>query len=79
VPLLATVSVYGALHLLWTAVPATGAPGAADVALLLALSALGAPLAAACAAVLVFRVLVFWAPALLGSALTTRLEHRLFL
>ncbi len=79
VPLLATVTIYAALHLLWTVVPATGAPVAADVALLLALSALGAPLAAACAAVLVFRVLVFWAPALLGSALTTRLEHRLFL
>jgi glycosyltransferase 2 family protein len=76
VPLLATASVYAALHLLWSVLPVTGAPGAAEVALLLALTALGAPLASACAAALAFRVLTFWLPALLGGLLTARLEHR---
>jgi glycosyltransferase 2 family protein len=47
VPLLATATVYGALHLLWSVLPVTGMPGAADVALLLALTSLGAPLARA--------------------------------
>jgi undecaprenyl-diphosphatase len=76
VPLLATTTVYGALHLLWSVVPVTGMPGAADVALLLALLSLGAPLAGACAAVLVFRLLTFWVPAGLGSLLSARFEHR---
>jgi undecaprenyl-diphosphatase len=78
-PLLETVSVYAVLHMLWTLVPVTAAPGAADVALLLALTALGAPLASACAAVLVFRLLTFWLPAAFGSLSATRLEHRLVL
>ncbi|SDF40624.1 undecaprenyl-diphosphatase [Blastococcus fimeti] len=76
VALLATATVYGALHLLWAVAPVTAAPGAADVALLLALTALGAPLASACAAVLVFRLLTFWLPAAVGSLLTPRFEHR---
>ena len=76
VPLLATATVYGALHLLWSVLPVTGVPGAADVALLLALTALGAPLAAACGAVLVFRLLTFWLPAAIGLLLPGRLEHR---
>ncbi|MGY1823533.1 phosphatase PAP2 family protein [Geodermatophilus sp. SYSU D00079] len=76
VPLLTTASVYAALHLLWTVLPVTGAPGAAEVALLLALTALGAPLASACAAALAFRVLTSWLPAGLGALLTARLEHR---
>ncbi|WP_116451636.1 phosphatase PAP2 family protein [Blastococcus litoris] len=76
VPLLATAAVYGALHLLWSVVPATGLPGAADVGLLLALTSLGAPLASACAGVLAFRLLVFWIPAGLGSLLAARFEHR---
>jgi undecaprenyl-diphosphatase len=76
VPLLATATAYGALHLLWSVVPMTGVPGAADVGLLLALTALGAPLASACAAVLVFRLLTFWLPAALGSLLSARFEHR---
>ncbi|MGK5173930.1 phosphatase PAP2 family protein [Geodermatophilus sp. CPCC 205761] len=76
VPLLATASVYAALHLLWSVLPVTGAPGCAEVTLLLALTALGAPLASACAAALVFRVLVSWIPAVLGWLLTARLEHR---
>jgi undecaprenyl-diphosphatase len=75
-PLLLTTTVYGALHLLWSLVPVTGMPGAADVALLLVLLALGTPLAAACAAVLVFRLLTFWLPAGIGSFLTVRFEHR---
>ena len=77
VPVLATVTVYAALHLLWSLVPVTGAPGAADIALLLALSALGAPLASACAAVVTFRLLTFWIPAGLGSLLSGGFEHRL--
>ncbi|MGY1637662.1 phosphatase PAP2 family protein [Geodermatophilus sp. SYSU D00742] len=76
VAVLATATVYAALHLLWSVLPMTGAPGAAEVALLLALTALGAPLASACAAALVFRVLAFWLPAALGWLLTARLEHR---
>lgn len=76
VPVLATATVYGALHLLWSLVPVTAAPGAADVALLLALTALGAPLSSACACVLVFRLLTFWLPAAAGALLTARFEHR---
>ena len=76
VPLLATATVYGALHLLWSVLPVTGVPGAADVALLLALTALGAPLASACAGVVVFRLLTFWVPAALGALLPARLEQR---
>jgi undecaprenyl-diphosphatase len=76
VPILATMTVYGALHLLWSVAPVTGVPGAADVALLLALTALGAPLASACAGVVAFRLLTFWLPAALGSLLSARLEHR---
>jgi len=77
VPLLATAAVYGGLHLLWSVLPVTAAPGAAEVALLLALTALGVPLAGACAAALVFRLLVFWVPALGGALLSARFEHRL--
>lgn len=76
VALLATASVYGALHLLWALAPGTAVPGAADVALLLALTALGAPLSSACAGVLVFRLLTFWLPAAVGGLLTARFEHR---
>ena len=76
VPLLATATVYGGLHLLWSVLPVTGVPGAADIALVLALTALGAPLASACAGVVAFRLLTFWVPAALGSLLSARLEHR---
>ncbi|WP_324277899.1 lysylphosphatidylglycerol synthase domain-containing protein [Blastococcus brunescens] len=76
VPVLATAAVYGALHLLWSLVPATGLPGAADAALLLALTSLGAPLASACAGVLAFRLLSYWLPAGLGALLAARFEHR---
>ena len=76
VPVLATATVYAALHLLWSAVPVTGAPGAADVALLLALTSLGAPLSAAVAGVVTFRLLTFWIPAALGALLSGRFEHR---
>ncbi len=76
VPLLATATVYAVLHLLWALVPVTAAPGAADVALLLALTGLGAPLASACAAVFAFRLVIFWLPAAAGSLLTARFEHR---
>jgi glycosyltransferase 2 family protein len=78
-PLLETVSVYAVLHLLWSIVPVTGTPGAADLVLLLALAAIGAPLAAACAAVLVFRLMTFWLPAAAGAALGGRFERRLLL
>ncbi|RBY82894.1 hypothetical protein DQ238_02485 [Geodermatophilus sp. TF02-6] len=76
VPLLATAAVYGGLHLLWSVLPVTAAPGAAEVSLVLALTALGAPLASACAAAVVFRLLVFWVPAVLGWLLSARFEHR---
>jgi undecaprenyl-diphosphatase len=77
VPVLDTVAVYAALRLLWSLLPVTAAPGAADVALLLPLTALGAPLASACAAVVTFRLLTFWVPAALGAVLSARFEHRL--
>ena len=57
VPLLATVTVYAALHLLWSLVPVTGMPGAADVALPLVLTSLGAPSASTCAGVVAVRLL----------------------
>ncbi|MGY1605018.1 phosphatase PAP2 family protein [Geodermatophilus sp. SYSU D00815] len=78
-PLLETVTVYALLHLLWSVLPVTGTPGAADLLLLLALTALGAPLAPACAAVLAFRLLTFWLPAAAGSLFIGRLERRLVL
>ncbi|WP_167760514.1 hypothetical protein [Blastococcus sp. CT_GayMR16] len=68
---------YAALNLVWSLVPVTGAPGAADVALLLALMAVGAPLASACAAVVTLRLLTFWIPAALGALLSAGFEHRL--
>jgi undecaprenyl-diphosphatase len=77
VPLLTTATLYAALHLLWSVLPVTGAPGAADITLLLALTSLGAPLAGACAGVVVFRLLTFWLPAALGALFSARLEHRL--
>jgi undecaprenyl-diphosphatase len=77
VPVLDTVAVYAVLRMLWSLLPVTGAPGAADVAMLLALTALGAPLASACAAVVTFRLLTFWIPAALGSMLSAGFEHRL--
>ncbi len=76
VPLLATATVYAGLHLLWSVLPVAGAPGAAEVALVLALTALGAPLAGACAAAFAFRLLVFWGPALVGAVLSARFDHR---
>ncbi|MGY1739616.1 MULTISPECIES: phosphatase PAP2 family protein [unclassified Blastococcus] len=66
---------WAALRLLWAAVPVTGLPGAAEAALLLLLTALGAPVAAACAAVLITRVLTFWLPAALGAGVERAAEH----
>jgi undecaprenyl-diphosphatase len=77
VPVLATGAVYAAWRLVWTLVPVTGAPGAAELVLLLALSSLGATLADACAAILVFRLVTFWVPAAIGAAFVGRHEHRL--
>jgi undecaprenyl-diphosphatase len=77
VPLLVTVTVYAALRLLWSVAPGTGAPGAAEGALVLALTALGGPLAGAGAAVMTFRLLTFWIPAACGALLSGAFEHRL--
>jgi uncharacterized membrane protein YbhN (UPF0104 family) len=77
VPILDAVTVYAVLRLIWSLVPVLGAPGAADVALLLTLTALGAPLASACAAVVTLRLLTFWIPAALGSLLSGGFEDRL--
>jgi membrane-associated phospholipid phosphatase/uncharacterized membrane protein YbhN (UPF0104 family) len=79
VPVLVTAAVYAGLHLMWTVLPLTGAPGAADVALLLVLLSLGAPLAAACAGVTAFRLVGFWLPVAAGALLSARLERRLSL
>ena len=77
VPLLVTVTVYAALRLLWSVAPGTGAPGAAEGALVLALTALGGPLAGAAAAVMTFRLLTFWIPAACGALLSGAFENRL--
>ena len=69
VPLLASTTVYAVLRLLWVLVPELALPGAGEVALLLALTALGAPLADGCAAVLVYRLLAFWLPVTGGAVL----------
>jgi undecaprenyl-diphosphatase len=69
VPLLASTTVYAVVRLLWTVVPELSMPGAGEVALLLALTALGAPLVDACAAVLVYRLLAFWLPVAAGALL----------
>jgi undecaprenyl-diphosphatase len=79
VPLLVTAAAYAVLHLVWTVLPVTAPPGAADVALLLVLLALGTPLAAACAGVVAFRLVSFWLPVLAGALLAARLERRLAL
>ncbi|MGY1753373.1 phosphatase PAP2 family protein [Blastococcus sp. SYSU D01042] len=63
---------YAALRLLWTAVPLTALPGAAEAALVALLVALGVPLADACAAVLIARALTFWIPAALGAVTARR-------
>src|SRR4051794_24578399 len=79
VPVLVSASVYAVLRLLWAALPLTGAPGLAEAGLLLALTAAGAPVAAAGAAVVLIRVLTFWLPAAVGWGLAGRLESRLVL
>lgn len=78
-PVLTSVSIYALLRLFWAALPVAGAPGLAEAQLLLALTAAGAPVAAAGASVLAVRVLIFWLPAALGWALSGRLEHRMLL
>jgi undecaprenyl-diphosphatase len=77
VPVVTAASGYALLRLLWTLLPAAGAPGMAELGLLLLLTALGAPLTDACAAVLIFRVPLFWVPAAIGLALERRFERRL--
>jgi undecaprenyl-diphosphatase len=79
VPLTVTAAVYSVLRLCWAALPAAGAPGIGEASLALALTALGEPLTIACAGVLVFRLLFFWAPAVLGSLVAARFAQRLFL
>ncbi|MGY2003692.1 phosphatase PAP2 family protein [Blastococcus sp. SYSU DS1024] len=69
---LAVAAGYAGLRLLWTALPLTGLPGAAEAALLALLVALGVPLADACAAVLITRALTFWFPAALGAVTARR-------
>jgi undecaprenyl-diphosphatase len=79
VPVPVTAAVYTVLRLAWAALPVAGAPGLGEASLTLALTSLGEPLATACAGVLVFRLLFFWVPALLGSVLAARFSRRLFL
>jgi len=75
VPLLASTAVYAVLRLLWVLVPELSLPGAGEVLLLLALTSLGAPLADACAAVLLYRLLAFWLP-VGGGALVIRTSRQ---
>ncbi len=69
---LAVAAGYATLRLVWTALPLTALPGAAEAALVALLVALGVPLADACAAVLIARALVFWFPAALGAVIVRR-------
>ncbi|RBY84790.1 phosphatase PAP2 family protein [Blastococcus sp. TF02A-26] len=73
---LAVAAGYAGLRLLWTALPLTGLPGAAEAALLILLVALGVPFADACAAVLIARALTFWLPAALGTVVAARIPSR---
>ncbi|SNS11180.1 undecaprenyl-diphosphatase [Geodermatophilus saharensis] len=75
VPLLALTGCYAALRLVWMAVPASGLPGVPEALLVLLLVALGIPVAAACAAVLVTRSLTTWGPAVVGLLLDRRAGH----
>lgn len=79
VPVTVTAVAFTLLRLLWAGLPVSGAPGLADVSLVLALIALGETVAVACAGALVFRLLTCWGPAVLGSLLAARFEHRLLL
>jgi undecaprenyl-diphosphatase len=79
VPVPVTAAVYTVLRLCWAALPVAGAPGIAEASLALGLATLGEPLTTACAGVLVFRLLFFWAPAVLGSLFAARFAQRLFL
>ena len=79
VPVTVTAAVYPVLRLGWTALPLAGAPGIGEASLVLALTASGELLEIACAGVLVFRLLFFWAPAVLGSLVAGRFARRLFL
>jgi undecaprenyl-diphosphatase len=78
-PLLATASAYAFLRLLWAVLPVIGAPGLADGALVLGLTAFGAPLASAAAGALLFRLLTYWGPAALGVLIARRFERHLLL
>ena len=69
---LAVAAGYATLRVLWTVLPPTALPGAAEAALVALLVALGVPLADACAAVLIARALTFWIPAALGAVTARR-------
>lgn len=79
VPVTVTAAVYTVLRLCWAALPVAGAPGVGEASLALALTASGESLGIACAGVLVFRLLFFWAAAVLGSLVAARFAQRLFL
>jgi glycosyltransferase 2 family protein len=78
-PSLTAAAGFLVLRLLWAVLPAAGAPGLADLTLVLVVTALGVPTGAAVAGVVLFRLLAFWLPALTGTVLAARLEHRLLL
>jgi undecaprenyl-diphosphatase len=79
VPVLESAAVYAVFRLAWAALPPTRLPGIAEVSLVLGLTVFGESLSSACAGVLTFRLLTYWAPAALGSFLAARFAHRLFL
>lgn len=76
-----SVAAVAAAHLAVVAVaslfPVDGAPGLAEVALVALLSAIGVPFAAAVAAALVSRLLLFWGPVLVGRVLARPLRRRM--
>jgi undecaprenyl-diphosphatase len=79
VPVPVTAAVYTVLRLCWAALPVGGAPGIGEASLALALTASGELLGIARAGVVVFRLLFFWAPAVIGSLVAARFTQRLFL
>jgi undecaprenyl-diphosphatase len=70
------VGVYLAGVLIAAPSPTPGNLGAIEAALILGLTVFGAPLGQAVATVLVYRLLTFWLPVLLGYLSIRQLEHQ---
>jgi glycosyltransferase 2 family protein len=77
-PLVAAAA-YLTLRALWSLLPGAGGPAVAEASLVLLLTSLGGAPATAAGGVVLFRLLSYWLPSLVGSLLAARLERRLLL